>query len=112
MSRGSYPLDPSSPLITCERCGVSDAVMGYFDDDFAPPRHWRVCADCHDAFAGRDLAGWLRHGIPDFPAAYYPAVKDLENMTDQEARELYRKWSQAQFPDAPSHESDSESASA
>src|SRR5207245_189253 len=99
MAKYSHPLDPAPPPILCERCGKHPAEVEYGDDDVTPPVHLRVCGDCSEALSGRNVAAWLKHGIPDFPEGYYRDIKSIDSMTDEQARTILRNWRKANPPD-------------
>jgi hypothetical protein len=89
-----YPTGPRTP---CERCGKRPAMLSNGGD--VTPQHpkW-VCEDCHDALQGRDVARWQQQSMPDFPHKYYPDIKDIDSMTDDQARQVYRTWGKTQNP--------------
>jgi len=74
-------------------------------DDVTPQYPQWVCLDCHDALQGRDVARWQQQSLPDFPHRYYPDIKDIDSMTDDQSRHVYRTWGKTQIPDAKDHDS-------
>jgi hypothetical protein len=70
-------------------------------EDVTPEYPKSVCGDCHDAIAGRDVARWQQQSMPEFPHKYYPDIKDIDSMTDDQARLLYRTWGKTRIPGSP-----------